>query len=88
MDPKRMELIEKFFGKARLVIMIDESAVAEVNYKKGEFTIDVKKPLPLMGLGIDMQLLKTGKEKSVIRKAIKDLGFRIKLKYKLLEIEI
>ena len=88
MDPKRKELIEKFFRKARVVIMINDSPVVEVGYKKGVFTIDVKNPILLMGLGLDLKLLSRDEKKSVIRKAIKDMGFEIKLKYGRLEIDL
>ena len=87
MDPERRELIEKFFRKARLVIMIDKSAAVEIGYSKGEFLIDVKNPMLLMSLGLDMHLLKN-RGKSVIRKAIKDMGFKIRLRYKLFEVEL
>lgn len=88
MDPKRKELIEKFFKKASVVIMMDKAPAVEICYNKGEFIIDVKNPLLLMGLGLDLDLLKKDKSKSVIRKAIKDMGFKIKLRYKLFEIEL
>jgi hypothetical protein len=88
MDPKRKEMIEKFFKKASVVIMIDDSPAVEICYKKGEFIVDVKNPLLLMGLGFDLDLLKKDTGKSVIRKAIKDMGFKIKLRYKMFEIQL
>jgi hypothetical protein len=88
MDPERRALIEKFFRKARLVVMIDKSPAVEIGYRKGEFIIDVKSPILLMSLGLDMHLLRKGNEKSVIRRAIKEMGFGIKLRYKLLEMEL
>jgi hypothetical protein len=88
MDPKRREMIEKFFKKASVVVMVDKSPAVEICYNKGEFTVDVKNPLLLMGLGFDLDLLKRDDKKSVIRKAIKDMGFKIKLKYKMFEIQL
>jgi hypothetical protein len=88
MDPERKDMIEKFFKKASVVIMMDKTPAVEICYKKGEFIIDVKNPLLLMGLGLDLDLLKKDNKKSVIRKAIKNMGFKIKLKYKMFEIEL
>ena len=88
MDPGRKHLIEKFFKKANVAIMIDKTPAVEVSYRKGEFIIDVKNPLLLMGLGLDLDMFKKKDDKSVIRKAIKEMGFKIKLRYKFFEIEL
>jgi hypothetical protein len=89
MDPGRKHLIEKFFRKANVAIMIDKTPAVEISYRKGEFIIDVKNPLLLMGLGIDLDMFKKkDDQKSVIRKAIKEMGFKIKLRYKFFEIEL
>lgn len=85
----RRDLIDKFFRKAGLVVMIDNKPAIEVSCKKDVLTIDVKNPLLLMGLGLDMNILKKRDEKnSVIRKAIKELGLKIKLRYKFFEIDL
>jgi hypothetical protein len=88
MDSKRKELVEKFFKKASIAILIDKSPAVEIGFRKGEFIIDVKNPILLMGLGLDIAMLRKDKGKSVIRKAIKDMGFKIKLRYKLFEIDL
>jgi hypothetical protein len=88
MEPERRELIEKFFRKARVVVMIDKSAVVEIGYRKGAFMIDVKNPVLLMGIGLDLKLLSRSKGKSVIRKAIKEMGFGLKLRYGRLEFDL
>lgn len=89
MDPKRKELIEKFFRKAKIAVTIDKSTAVEISCKKGEIIIDVKNPILLMGLGIDLDLLKKkDKKNSVIRKAIKEMGFKLKLRYKFFEIDL
>ena len=89
MDSSRKELIEKFFKKASIAVMIDKSPAVEISCKKNEIIIDVKNPLLLMGLGLDMNMLKKKDKKgSVIRKVIKELGFKLKLRYKFFEIEL
>ena len=88
MDQERRELLEKFFKKARVVVMIDDYPVVEIGYRKGDFIIEVKNPLLLMGLGLDLKLLSRDKKNSVIRKAIKDMGFGLKLKYGRLEFDL
>ncbi len=88
MEPSRKEMIEKFFRRANIVVNIDKSPVAEVSCKKGVLLIDVKNPLLLMSLGLDMDFLKKREKKSVIRKAVREMGFRIKLRYKLFEVEL
>ena len=88
MDKKRKDLIEKFFKKASIAIMIDKSPAVEVKYMDGVFVIDVKNPLLLMGLGLDLDLLKRDNKNSVIRKAIKEMGFKITLRYKVFEIDL
>jgi hypothetical protein len=89
MDKERIDFLEKFFKKASVVVKIDKSDAVEVTFSKGVFTIDVKNPLALMGLGLDLDMLKSkDNKKSVIRKAIKDMGFKIKLRYKFFEIDL
>lgn len=89
MDPKRKEMIEKFFRKAKIAVTIDKATAVEIGYSKGEIIIDVKNPLLLMGLGLDLDMLKKkDKKDSVIRKAIKEMGFKLKLRYKFFEIEL
>jgi hypothetical protein len=89
MNPPRKELIENFFKKASVVVMIDKTPAVEVSCKKGEIVIDVKNPLLLMGLGLDLNMIKKKDEKrSVIRKAIKEMGFKLKLRYKFFEIDL
>ncbi len=89
MDKERKDFLEKFFKKASVVVMIDKSPSVEVTFSKGVFTINVKNPLALMGLGLDLDMLKSkDNKKSVIRKAIKDMGFKIKLRYKFFEIDL
>ncbi len=86
----RKELIEKFFRKAKITVTIDESDVVEISHRKGEIIIDIKNPFLLMGLGIDLDMLKKKKDSqnSVIRKFIKELGFKIKVRYKFLEFDV
>ena len=82
-------MIEKFFKKASVAVMVDKSPAVEISCKKGDIIIDVKNPLLLMGMGLDMDMLKKKDKKgSVVRKAIKELGFKIKLRYKFFEIEL
>jgi hypothetical protein len=88
MDSSKRELIENFFKKAEIVVMIDKSPAVQVSCKKGDIIIDVKNPMLLMGLGLDLDMLKGDKKKSVIRKAIKEMGFKIKLRYKFFEIDL
>ena len=88
MDSSKKKLMENFFKKANIVVMVDKSPAIDISYKKGAIIIDVKDPLLLMGLGLDMNMFKKDDKNSVIRKAIKDMGFKIKLKYKFFEIEV
>ena len=85
----RKEMVEKFFKKASLVVMIDDSPAVELGYKNGSIIIDIKNPILLMSLGLDMDLLKKrDSKKSVFRKMLKDMGFKIKLRYKFFEIDL
>ena len=89
MDPKKRELIKKFFEKANVIVEIDGKPSVDIRLQKDTIVIDVKHPLALMGLGLDLDMLKRDKGKdSVIRKTIKDLGYKIKLKYKFFEIDL
>ena len=88
MEPSRKEMIEKFFRKATIAVMIDDNQAAEIILRKNEFIIDIKHPLLVMGLGLDLDLLKQKKKGSVFRKALRDVGFKIKLKYKFFELEL
>ena len=85
----RKDFIEKFFRRAGLAVMVDGKPAIEVKCSKGVFIIDVKNPLLLMGLGLDLDMLrKKDDKKSVVRKFIKDMGFKIKLRYKFFEIDL
>ena len=89
MNKAKKELIENFLKKANILINIGNSPAIEIAYKKGEIVIDVKNPMLLMELGIDFDFLKkSDKKESVIRKCLKELGFRIKLRYKFFQVEL
>ena len=89
MDQKKREMIEKFFKKASVIIEVDGKPSVTVNLKGNTILIDVQNPLALMSLGLDLDMIKKDNGKgSVIRKTIKDMGYKIKLKYKFFEFEL
>jgi hypothetical protein len=85
-------MIENFFKRGSIIIDVDGSPAAEVKLKKDVILIEVKNPILLMSLGLDLDMIHMSfgkdKGKSVIRKVIKDMGYKIKLRYKLFELDL
>ncbi len=83
------EIIKEFLEQAGITVMIDDTSAAEVSCSNGIFMIDVRNPMLIMNMGLDLDFLRKRKKgKSIFRKAIKEMGFRIKLRYKLFEIDL
>ena len=84
-----MEFLKSLSGKATMTLLVDGSTIAKVNLKDKDITVEVKDPVKAMEMGFH-KLLNSRKEdeKKSVRKALKLLGFRIKLKYSIFEMEV
>jgi imidazoleglycerol phosphate synthase glutamine amidotransferase subunit HisH len=83
------DMLEIIQGKVHFYLTVGSVPAIEVILKDKEIVADIKNPLLAIELGV-MHLLKGGKGKSgsSLLKQIKGSGYRIKVKYKMLEMEL
>ncbi len=81
------DTLEIFRGRLRLHLFVDGKSAVDVVITPGETIIEIKNPI----LALEMGLQHMGKKKGIssyILKAIKAAGYKVKVKYKLIEFEI
>jgi len=81
------DMLEVFQGRVRLHLKLDGKPAADLVLTPREIIIDVKNPL----LALEFGLKNIGKENpinSYIIRMAKAAGYRIKVKYKIFEIEL
>lgn len=81
------DILEVFQGRLRLHLRLDGKPAADIVLTPREVIVDIQNPLLALELGIK----NIGKENpinSYILKMAKAAGYRIKVKYKIFEIEL
>ena len=76
-----------FRGKVRFFITVGDEPAVEIKIEGKEIIADIKNPLLAIELGIE-EFLKSGNSSGDMFKKIKEMGYRIKIKYKFIEVEI
>ncbi|MBI4020337.1 MAG: hypothetical protein HY367_03310 [Candidatus Aenigmarchaeota archaeon] len=83
------DILKSLSGNAEVTLSVDNSSLLEVHINGKEITIEVKDALKAMEMGL--QSLIGGEKKKGekgIRESLKAMGFRIKVKYSIFEIEV
>lgn len=81
-------LLEGMVGKLHFYVFIGKNVAAEVIIEENKIiTIDIKNPVLAIKAGID-SLLRDRKMDSLMMTKIKDLGYKVKIKYKTFEFEV
>jgi hypothetical protein len=80
------EVLKDLTGDVHFYVTVGDSPAAEVKLRGKEILVEIKNPLLAMEAVIK-QLLSKPKNKIRLQK-LKTLGYRIRIKYKLLEVDL
>jgi predicted GTPase len=81
------DTLEIFRGRLRFHLLVDGKSAVDVVITPGEAIIEIKNPV----LALEMGLQQIGKKKGIssyVLKAVKAAGYKVKVKYKVLEMEL
>ena len=79
-------ILNNLEGKCSLDVSVDGKEVVSVSMENKNITVDVKDVKTAIQVGMD-SLVKKDKKSSTLKK-LKEKGFKIKLKYKLFEVDV
>ena len=82
-------ILESLFGKVHFVLMVGDKAAVEIEIKDKEILLLIKNPLYAIELGLE-EFLKSrkGNERMQLFETLKKMGYKIKIKYGLLEFSL
>ena len=80
-------ILETVGGKVHFMVLIDRKPALELFLKDKELIVEIKNPVLAIDFGIQ-ELFGGGKSKRNIFRQIKKLGYKVKIKYKMLELDI
>jgi hypothetical protein len=81
------DVLELFKGRLRFHLAVDGKPAADILVTPGEAIVEIKNPLLALELGVQ-QIGKKPGLRSYVLKAVKAAGYRVKIKYKMLEFEL
>jgi hypothetical protein len=79
-------ILETVFGKVHFMVFVGESPALEVNMHDKEITVEIKNPVLAMEMGLE-GLAKKNSMGSTMKK-LKAMGYTIKIKYKIFELDL
>ena len=82
------QLFNDVVGKAHFMIFMGKHAAAEIQLNGKNITVDIKNPLIAIEFGIEQLLKGEGEIDVKILERIKAMGYKIKIRYKMLELDI
>jgi dimeric dUTPase (all-alpha-NTP-PPase superfamily) len=82
-------ILEGFSGDVHFFISFGEKPAAEVKLKDKEIILEIKNPILAAEVAIE-ELIQKRKKSNLLKymEKLKDLGYKVKIKYKLLEVEL
>ncbi len=80
------EILRSIVGRAHFMVFLGKYPAAEIELKDKEIDIQIKNPVLAVELGIE-ELLSKNVDISFLKK-IKEMGYKIRIKYKILEVEL
>jgi hypothetical protein len=81
-------IFKSIVGKAHFMIYMGKAPAAEIQIKDKEITVSIVNPVAAAELGIEEFLSKKGTEDIEMIKKVREAGYKIKIKYKSLEMDI
>ncbi len=82
------DIFKSIVGKVHFMIYMGNTPAAEIEMKDKEVMVDIVNPIALVELGIEEFISKKGTQDIEVIKRIKEAGYRIKIRYKMLEMEL
>ena len=82
------DIFKTLMGKAHFMIYMGNAPAAEIEVKDKEVTVNIVNPVAAVELGIEEFLSRKGAEDIEIINRIKEAGYRIRIKYRSLEMEL
>jgi hypothetical protein len=82
------DVFKTIVGKAHFMIYMGKSPAAEIELKDKEISVNIVNPVALVELGIEEFLSRKGTQDIEVIRKVKEAGYRIKVKYKTLEMEL
>ena len=79
--------LEIMRGRVHFFITVGNVPAVEIKIEGKEIIAEIKNPLLAVELGIE-EFIKSGPKNKNLFKEIKKMGYKIKIKYKFLEVEI
>ena len=80
------DILRSIVGRVHFMVYLGKFPAAEIELKDKEILIHIKNPLLALELGIEEMLSK--KVDISVLDSIKEMGYKVKIKYKILEIEL
>ncbi len=82
------DIFRTIVGRAHFMIYMRNVPAAEIELNDKEITVSIVNPIAAVELGLEEFLSKKGAQDIEAIKKIKEAGYRIKVKYKMLEMEL
>lgn len=82
------EILKTLIGRAHFMIYMGKSPAAEIEIKDKVIVADIVNPIAAVELGIEEFLSRNGTQDIDVIKKIKEAGYKIKIKYKMLEMDL
>lgn len=82
------DIFKTIVGRVHFMIYMGKSPAAEIEVKDKEITVNIINPVAAVELGIGEFLSRKGMEDIEIIKKIREAGYKIKIKYKTLEMAL
>lgn len=80
------QILEKICGRVHFLVFVDGNPAAEVELKDKEIFVEIKNPILAIEFGLEEFFSSGGKTNAF--KKIKDLGYKIRIKYRMFEVKL
>lgn len=82
------EILRTVLGRIHFMIYLGKSPAAEIEVKNKDIIVNILNPLIAIELGLEEILSKKGKKDINMIERIKKAGYSIRIKYKMLELDL
>jgi hypothetical protein len=82
------DIFKTIAGRAHFMIYMGKYPAAEIELKDKEVLVNITNPLALVELGIEEFISRKGAADLEVIKRVKEAGYKVKVKYKTLEMEL
>jgi hypothetical protein len=87
-------VLERVFGKVHIYVTVGNRPAIEIIFEDPDIIVDIKNPILAIEAGLDQMLARRGKKDGKMEfssdrlKRLKKMGYRIIIRYKMLEFEL